>query len=330
MAELVAQPNLDPLARRAAAETLADYGYDKGAVIANALVQSELPTFQVLFAVAVNNSEDAVMRFEQELAEAAPPNAPIEELQRLNIRKSRAAAGLARLGRAEQVWPLLVFDPQSDDLQSQDPSLRTEVLHALAEYRVPVQRLVDRLSSGLPAAQNGSRNVQETSIQRALLLALGGYTSGMSEKARHTVIEQLQLRTVFETDPDPGIHSACELLLRRWGEKSWLRRAQQKLKTQAHRPPVPQANEPRRWFVNSQGQGFVVFPPGTFKMGSPVDEQGRYFDELQHRRRIERSFAIASTEVTRAQYAAFARATGIEQRVTPFTRTLEDPQTLVS
>jgi formylglycine-generating enzyme required for sulfatase activity len=329
--DLVAQPKLDPLARRAAAETLVDYARDRGTLIAEALLHSEPPTFEVLFGVAVKNFNEAVQRFERELAEPTTGDATDEELEQRNIRKSRAAAGLVRLGQEDKVWPLLVFDPQPDQPQTQDPSLRTEILHALAEYRAPWKKIVARLAQGLRAAQQHPRETSETSIQRALLVALGGYTGGMSEETRRTVSEQLQLKTVFETDPDPGLHSTCGLLLRRWGEQAWLKTAQETLQQEAQRPSAPKANEPRLWFINTQRQTFVVFPPGVFTMGSPADERGRVeVNEPQHRRRIERSFAIATTEVTRAQYAVFAKAEGIEQRETPYSKTADDPQTRVT
>ena len=54
----------------------------------------------------------------------------------------------------------------------------------------------------------------------------------------------------------------------------------------------------------------VVVPPGTFTIGSPPDEPGRYDSESPQREiRIERAFAIGRYEVTRRQYAAFLRAT---------------------
>jgi len=329
--DLVIQPNLDPVARRAAAETLADYGRDQGTLVAEALVQSEPPTFEVLFQVAVKNSDDAVQRFEQELAEPLPSNATDEELEKWNIRKSRAAAGLVRLERPEKVWPLLVFDPQPDQPQTQDPSLRTEVLHALSEYRAPLRILMERLAPGLEAAQNTHRDARETSIQRALLLALGGYMGGLSDEARQTVIERLQLRTVFVTDRDPGIHSACQLLLARWGAKGWLSEAQRQLAKPVERLPTSTRGESRNWFVNSQQQTLVVFPPGVFKMGSPPGERGRNEEnEFQHRRLIERSFAIATTEVTQAQYSVFATSSQAEERNTTFSNNLDAPRTRVT
>ena len=54
----------------------------------------------------------------------------------------------------------------------------------------------------------------------------------------------------------------------------------------------------------------VVVPAGSFMMGSPASEAGRQDDEGPQRRvRVER-FALGWYEVTRAEYAVFARATG--------------------
>ena len=329
LASLLGDSSLDTAVGRAAAETLSFYSTDSGPFVAKSLLQSEPQRFEVLWGgVVAKNSAQVAKQFESVLAEPVPSTATEEELEALNIRKSRAAAGLVRMGQPDKVWPLLVFDPQPDDPQTQDPSLRTEVLHALSENGVPVQRVVDRLVSGLQDTPNNPRDAHETSIQRALLLALGSYTVGMSENARQTIIQRLQLQSLFETDPDPGIHSACELLLRRWGEQAWLQTAQEKLKAEAQHPPAPQTNEPRRWFVNKHGQTFVVFAPGMFTMGSPENESGRFDGEYQHPRRIERSFAIATTEVTCAQYAVYAKEEEIQpMEISYSNKTDADPQT---
>jgi formylglycine-generating enzyme required for sulfatase activity len=66
-----------------------------------------------------------------------------------------------------------------------------------------------------------------------------------------------------------------------------------------------------RWYINSQGQTMVVVPePGVFVMGSPRSEAERSNgpagkEEMQHRRRIGRRFALAATEVTVAQFQKF-------------------------
>ena len=53
----------------------------------------------------------------------------------------------------------------------------------------------------------------------------------------------------------------------------------------------------------------VLIPAGEFQMGSPSNESGRDNNERQHRVRISQPFYMAATEVTRAQFDAFVRAT---------------------
>jgi formylglycine-generating enzyme required for sulfatase activity len=46
----------------------------------------------------------------------------------------------------------------------------------------------------------------------------------------------------------------------------------------------------------------VYLPPGTFIMGSPPSEKGRYDDEMQHRVTLTKGFFIGVTEVTIEQW----------------------------
>ena len=58
----------------------------------------------------------------------------------------------------------------------------------------------------------------------------------------------------------------------------------------------------------------VVIPAGSFMMGSPPGEEGRFDDEgPQHRVTIAQPFAVGKYEVTRGEYTAFLRATGRTQ-----------------
>ncbi|MDP1613816.1 MAG: SUMF1/EgtB/PvdO family nonheme iron enzyme [Sulfuritalea sp.] len=55
----------------------------------------------------------------------------------------------------------------------------------------------------------------------------------------------------------------------------------------------------------------VVLPSGSFKMGSPDSEAGRYDDEgPRHEVRIGYRFAVGKFEVTRGQFGRFVRETG--------------------
>ena len=50
--------------------------------------------------------------------------------------------------------------------------------------------------------------------------------------------------------------------------------------------------------------GFVYIQPGTFLMGSPNTEEGRYGDDTQHEVTLTRGFYIQTTEVTQGQWQA--------------------------
>ena len=142
----------------------------------------------------------------------------------------------------------------------------------------------------------------ETSVRRALILALGTYgTDGLSPGDLEPLTAKLL--DVYENDPDPGIHGAAEWVLRKWGQQVKLADADGRLIKLGDKD-----RGPRRWYFNSKGQPFVMIEgPAEFRMGSPPsdpDRNGR--NETPHRRLIPRSFAIAAKEVTFEQYQIFA------------------------
>jgi formylglycine-generating enzyme required for sulfatase activity len=63
---------------------------------------------------------------------------------------------------------------------------------------------------------------------------------------------------------------------------------------------------PYRTVSLAPGVGLVLawVPPGTFLMGSPPDEEGRMFDETQHRVTLSRGFWLGVYPVTQAQWRA--------------------------
>jgi len=141
----------------------------------------------------------------------------------------------------------------------------------------------------------------ETSMRRALILALGTYgIDGLSPGERDPLIAKLL--DLYENDPDAGIHGAAEWALRQWKQEERLKSDQAELSKLKDKGP-------RRWLVNSQGQTFAVIDgPVEFRMGSPPNEPDRDADETPHPRVIPRRFAIADKEVTVAQYERFVQS----------------------
>ena len=166
-----------------------------------------------------------------------------------------------------------------------------------AERRSRVETISQRLSDSSAFAR------------RTFILSLADLSDeGLTDPARTFATRRL-LR-MCRQDPDPGTHSAIRWLLghdrqrerRRaldWGQAEALSRIDRDL--------AGRSGAERDWFVTSTGQTMtVVRGPVEFIMGSPPDEARRTPDEAGHRVRIPRSFAIATTEVTVAQFRSFS------------------------
>jgi formylglycine-generating enzyme required for sulfatase activity/predicted Ser/Thr protein kinase len=220
------------------------------------------------------------------------------------FRMATAAVALLRIGRAEQVWPLFKL--------THDPSARSWIIHRLvllgADPRIILRRL---------------EKEKDVSARRALILCLGEFGPDSLPAADRDVLLP-RLLTMYRDDPDAGIHAAAEWFLRQWKLQATTRQIDRQLATAKRegsvpRPaksgPVSAATDPgqpaeaattKPWYVNGQGDTMVIlWGPVEFMMGSSKDERDRQADESLHRERIAYSFAIASKEVTVAQFKQF-------------------------
>jgi len=66
--------------------------------------------------------------------------------------------------------------------------------------------------------------------------------------------------------------------------------------------PAPPPEDARTFTSPTLGAAFALIPSGTFMMGSPNDESGRYDSENQHQVTISRPFYMQTTEVTQGQW----------------------------
>ena len=226
-----------------------------------------------------------------------------ETRDQLAKRQARAGVALVRMGKAEEVFPLL--------RHTADPRLRSFIVNWLNHLGADPKLIVAGLDRIDPNAQPTPAEGQqlmdavlfnpETSQRRALILAIGTYgTEGLSPGEREPLISKLL--DLYRNDPDAGIHGAAEWTLRQWKQ-------QEKLKEpDAELMKVKDWGD-RRWFVNGQGQTFAVIEgPVIFKMGSPPIETERIAgNETPRRMRIPRRFAIAAKEVTVEQFQRFVK-----------------------
>jgi len=287
--------------RLLAANVLFDYAGDDPDLVADLMMAADFKAYSILFPLAQRQAPKLVPLFQAEIAKnAGEEKVSEDEKDQLAMRQARAAVALVKLGKANEVFPLLRHSP--------DPRLRSFIVNWLNPLGADPHVLAAGLNRTIPDAKptpiQGQQKMDailfqpETSIRRALILALGTYgTAGLSPGERDPLIDELL--ALYRDDPDAGIHGAAEWTLRQW-------RQQEKLKaTHAELTKVKQWDG-RRWYVNGQGQTFVIVEgPVEFRMGSPASEPDRDAREVPHRRVIPRRFAIADREVTVRQYQDF-------------------------
>ncbi|MFI5455786.1 MAG: SUMF1/EgtB/PvdO family nonheme iron enzyme [Isosphaerales bacterium] len=230
-----------------------------------------------------------------------------EAKDRLAERQARAAAALVRFGKAGEVWPLL--------RHTSDPRLRSFIVNWLKPLGADPHATAAELARLDSPATPGTRRVAppatggmdailfhpEISTRRALILALGTYgTEGLSPGEREPL--SARLLDLYRDDPDAGIHGAAAWTLRQWGRKE---------KVDAVTAELARLKEPggRRWYVNGQGQTFVVIDgPVEVHMGTPPSEtEPNPGNEPPRRTVIPRRFAIAASEVTVEQFQRFVK-----------------------
>ena len=201
-------------------------------------------------------------------------------------RRAHAFVTLVHLGQsAEAIWPLLK--------SSSDMRLRTALIQSFGELQFPPELLTGRIFEELETWH------EDSSILRALLLGLGEYPFASAD-AQQALMPQLI--EAYENHPDSGTHSAIGWLLRRWGHGDELASATTELSQLPY-------DASRRWYVNREGVTMaVIHEPPVFLMGSPETEEERAPEERLHWRKIDRTFAISTTETTVSQFRRYANS----------------------
>jgi eukaryotic-like serine/threonine-protein kinase len=286
MATDCGDPEADSAERTQVAEALAEIltrGQD-ALELCRVLVDAQPDSARILRrALATLGRREAAVGYLGRVLDERTADADAEDRKdKIASRRAEASITLAVLGDVEPLWPLLAHRP--------DPRLRTRLIHTVADSGLDPHVLLDRLNRpGLDAAQ-----------RQALLLALAeAQPSEPTLAARAGFVDTAG--NLYQHDPDPGVHSAVELLLRRWEREDVTRR------TVGPPPAGPELADKngRRWEKGPNGHTLAILPgPLEFWMGSPVAEDGRSDSEQRHYRRIDRSIAVATMEVTARQFRA--------------------------
>lgn len=195
---------------------------------------------------------------------------------------------LARKRTAYAAVALLEFD-QLEPIVSVFSSLDDRDLVSHAEDRL------SRLAAH-PETLHKLLNRSETRIRASILRSLSGmkWEQIVPERLHEPLLTAVT--RLFREDPNGGVHSAAELTLSSWSQGDQVRSWK---KDSAPRDPAGE----RGWYVTKSGETMIVFRgPIVTTTGSPVDELAHEGDEAQRKRIINRDFAIASKEVTHADF----------------------------
>ncbi len=210
---------------------------------------------------------DAYSYLEQQLAENTPPDSTPEI--KIEGFKKRAMLGLALLGmsKGEKAWSLLAH--------STDTTVRSYMIEWILQSGTDPKNLMARLNEEA-----------DLSAKRAILLALGAASSvdRVSDFEKSTYVPQI--RHLYRTDPDPGIHSASEWLMRQW-------RISPEIKDLSNLQAVRYGEVNRNWYVNQQGQTMVIVSN---------DEESRSRQQNE-----KHNFLMSSKEVTVEQFLRFRK-----------------------
>lgn len=269
---------------------LAHSAIDRPADLAEMAVIADAQHYR-LFADAIRKSQRTVVpllkaELEKRAANSSEADPRLAEMAK---RRGHAAAVLVALGDGEAAWSLFAHPKDGD------PTARSYLVARLAAIAADPVAVVTRFDAE-----------PDVSAKRALLIALGEFPP---QSVPPAFAERLLV--LYREHPDSGLHSAIDWLLRqKWGKAADLAAIDAAL---ARRPKGREpASADCNWYVNGEGQTFaVVRGPVEFRMGSPLNEPDRPREpgeadtELPHRKRIGRTYAISTREVTVAEFLKF-------------------------
>ncbi len=289
------------------ATLFAKYAADQPDLLASLIIAAESRQIELIANLAQTQGEPAVgplvdvltriargeLDAEAKVPQFVPPGKSVDVESLRAGHRANAAMALWALGRPSLFWPLLKA--------GEDPRTRTDLIRAMSRCGISPEQAFRQL-----------RLEQEPTVRQAIVLGLGGYPENQLPVARRESLVP-DFVEIYRRDPDPGVHSAVEWLLRQWGIGDRLSPVVESLKAEGENPGT------KRWFVNVAGDTMVIVPgPTLFRMGrsarDPVWENEK---NPRHNRRIDRTYAIASKEVTVRQFLKLCPGHEYDRKVAP-------------
>ena len=283
--KICCDPDRDVRAQSSAAEVLAVqlHGEQAQATLARLTADATPVASRVLLSELVRSGASAqsidVLRnlLDERLADIE------DEAGKESLASRQASAGiaLAALGRLELLGELL--------RHRSDPRLRSMLIERLSGGALGSRVLLERLAQP---------EIDPIERQAILLAFAEMHHVALGEGIKTAVVARS--RDLYREDADPGVHSAAELLLSRWCGPETLARVQTELESSAP------SNAGLRWTIGPNEHTFAILEgPLEFQMGAPAGKGEFYGSPVLHYRKIDRSIAVATKEVSLKQFQRF-------------------------
>ncbi len=207
------------------------------------------------------------------------------EVKRQRAKEVKEAYNQAKAAEGSATEKLAAWKQFVSDYPDKNPYLKTarrkvktlDALEARLEKQEEARREAEEKKAALEARRAKAREIQQA-YDRV-------------KQTKGSASTQLQAWESFVSDyPD---------------DNPYLKTARRKIKTLERRSKAEAEERERLARIEAARRppdGFVRIPSGSFQMGSPASEDGRFTDETQHRVTITRAFLMQATEVTQGQY----------------------------
>jgi formylglycine-generating enzyme required for sulfatase activity/tRNA A-37 threonylcarbamoyl transferase component Bud32 len=303
LVNLSGKSKMDAISRHTAVVLLAQFAADQPEILVNLVLIAEPDEFRLLIPTLKQHT-NRVSSLLKSVADRSMTVAEIWKLPAVRIKhdveSTYDAVQHNRANALITMWELGNPDAAREALRrNSEPALRAWLIELVAPSGVPHEALREMLC-----------HTHDDGVREAIVLALGQASlSAVKTADREALVADLL--SIYQNDPDAGVHSACRWLLETGLDCNT---AVEKIDDSMQ----GKLDRAQGWYVGPNRHIFSVFRgPMSFTMGSPPDELSRESDEISYQAQIDHSFAIASTEVTNAQFRRFRENADINTQYSP-------------